>query len=176
MRFPGATHLVILCRSEAEASAALAEVQAWTASAGLTLHPTKPRIVDARLPGGFDFLGYHFAAGTRWTRTKSLGKLRDTIRDKTRRTYGQSLSVIITDVNRTLRGWFEYFQHSRRFLFKVLDSWVRMRLRSILRYQQGRRGRGRGTDHHRWPNAFFAEQGLFSRVAAHDLAGQSSRR
>jgi len=171
-----ADDFVILCRSEAEARAVLAEVQAWTASAGLTLHPTKTRIVDARQTGGFDFLGYHFAAGQRWPRAKSLGKLKDTIRGKTRRTYGQSLSAIITDVNRTMRGWFEYFQHSRRFAFEVLDSWVRMRLRSILRYREGRRGRGRGTDHHRWPNVFFAEQGLLSLVAAHDLACQSSRR
>jgi RNA-directed DNA polymerase len=171
-----ADDFVILCGSEAEARAALAGVQAWTASAGLTLHPTKTRIVDARLPGGFDFLGYHFAVGRRWPRAKSLGKFRDTLRDKTRRTHGQSLTAIITDVNRTMRGWFEYFQHSRRFTFAVLDSWVRMRLRRILRSRQGRRGRGRGTDHHRWPNAFFAEQGLLSLVAAHDLVCQSSRR
>ena len=171
-----ADDFVILCRSEAEARVALAEVQAWTASAGLTLHPTKTRIVDARQAGGFDFLGYHFAAGERWPRAKSLGKFKDTIRGKTRRTYGQSLAVIITDVNRTMRGWIEYFQHSRRFIFEVLDSWVRMRLRSILRHRQGRRGRGRGTDLHRWPNAFFAEQGLFSLVAAHDSIRQSSRR
>jgi RNA-directed DNA polymerase len=171
-----ADDFVILCRSEAEARAALAEVQAWTVSAGLTLHPTKTRIVDARLPGGFDFLGYHFAAGKRWPRAKSLGKFKDTMRGKTRRTYGQSLSAIITNVNRTLRGWFEYFQHSHRFVFEVLDSWIRMRLRSTLRYRQGRPGRGRGPDHHRWPNAFFAEQGLFSLVAAHDSVCQSSRR
>jgi RNA-directed DNA polymerase len=176
VRSPGATHLVIRCRSEAEASAAWAEVQAWTTSARLTLHPTKTRIVDARRAGGFDFLGYHFAAGKRWPRAKSLGKFKNTIRGKTRRTYGQSLSVTITAVNRTMRGWFEYFQHRRRFLFEVLDSWVRMRLRSILRYREGRRGRGRGTDHHRWPNVFFAEQGLFSLVIAHDLVCQSSRR
>ena len=80
MRFPGATHLVILCRSEAEAWGVRAEEQAWTASAGLRLHPTKTRIVDARQPGGFDFLGYHFVAGTRWPRGKSPGKFNDTIR------------------------------------------------------------------------------------------------
>ena len=39
-----------------------------------------------------------------------------------------------------------------------------------------RKGRGRGADHQRWPNAFFAEQGLFSLVAAHAQARQSSRR
>jgi hypothetical protein len=31
-------------------------------------HPTQTRIVDARLPGGFDLLGNHFGGGTRWPR------------------------------------------------------------------------------------------------------------
>lgn len=90
---------------------------------------------------GFDFLGYRFVHGTRWPRPKSLGKFKDTIRGKTRRTQGQSLSAIIADVNRTVRGWFEYYKHSRRFTFDFLDSWVRMRLRSLLRRRHGRRGR-----------------------------------
>ena len=171
-----ADDFVILCRSEADARAALAEVQAWTASAGLRLHPTKTRIVDARLPGGFDFLGYHFEAGRRWPRTKSLKKLKDTIREHTRRTQGQSLPDILTKLNRRLRGWFEYFQHSHRFTFERLDHWVRMRLRSILRYRRGRQGRGRGRDHQRWPKAYFAELGLFSLAAARVTARQSSRR
>ncbi|MFN9435448.1 MAG: group II intron maturase-specific domain-containing protein [Planctomycetota bacterium] len=34
--------------------------------------------------------------------------------------------------NRTLRGWYEYFKHSWKTIFPDLDSWVRMRLRSIL--------------------------------------------
>jgi RNA-directed DNA polymerase len=170
-----ADDFVILCRSEAEARAALAEVQAWTTSAGLRLHATKTRIVNAQTDG-FDFLGYHFVDGTRWPRAKSLKKFRDTIRDKTRRTQGGSLSAIIDDVNRTVRGWFEYYKHSRRFTFEFLETWVRMRLRSILRRRHGCRGRGRGADHQRWPNAFFAELGLFSLVAAHVAVWQSSRR
>ena len=171
-----ADDFVILCRTEAEALKALALVQGWTAQAGLTLHPTKTRIVDATVRGGFDFLGYHFERGMRWPRRKSEKKLRDAIRDKTKRTNGHSLLAIISDVNRTLRGWFEYFKHSRRYTFQPLDSWIRMRLRSILRKRQGGRGRGRGADHQRWRNAFFAEQGLFSLVAAHAAACQSSRR
>ena len=171
-----ADDFVILCRTEAEALKALALVQGWTAQAGLTLHPTKTRIVDAAVRGGFDFLGYHFERGMRWPRRKSEKKLRDAIRDKTKRTNGHSLLAIISDVNRTLRGWFEYFKHSRRNTFRPLDSWIRMRLRSILRKRQGGRGRSRGADHQRWRNAFFAEQGLFSLVAAHAAACQSSRR
>jgi len=171
-----ADDFVILCRTESEALLALSMVQQWTTQAGLTLHPTKTRIVDATVRGGFDFLGYHFERGMRWPRPKSLKKLRDAIRDKTRRTNGHSLLAIISDVNRTLKGWFEYFKHSRRYTFQPLDSWIRMRFRSILRKRRGGRGKGRGTDHYRWRNAFFAEQGLFSLVAAHAAASQSSLR
>jgi RNA-directed DNA polymerase len=71
-----ADDFVILCRTEAEALKALALVQGWTAQAGLTLHPTKTRIVDAAVRGGFDFLGYHFERGMRWPRRKSEKKLR----------------------------------------------------------------------------------------------------
>jgi len=170
-----ADDFVILCRSPEEAARALETVQQGTAEAGLTLHPTKTRIVDAT-SDGFDFLGYRFEGGTRRPRTNSLDKLKDTIRAKTKRTSGESLGGIIDDVNRTLRGWFEYFQHSHRWTFTLVDQWIRMRLRSILRRRLGLRGRGRGSDHHRWPNAFFADQGLFSLRAAHALACQSLKR
>ena len=78
-------------------------VRRWTAEAGLTLHPSKTRLVDARSKG-FDFLGYRFNAGRRWPRSKSLRKLKDTIRAKTKRTSGHSLPQIVADVNRTLGG------------------------------------------------------------------------
>jgi RNA-directed DNA polymerase len=170
-----ADDLVIQCRTREEAERAMTLVQAWTAQAGLTLHPTKTKIVDAETDG-FDFLGYRFIQRRRYVRPKSLAKFRETIRAKTRRKQGRSLRVIIADVNRTLRGWFEYFKHSYRTTFPYLDGWVRMRLRSILRKRHGGRGRGKGADHQRWPNAYFAEQGLFSLLTAHALACQSSRR
>ena len=170
-----ADDFVILCRSRQEAERALAEVQQWVAAAGLTLHPSKTRVVHA-VTAGFDFLGYHFARGRRWPRRKSLQKFRDTIRAKTRRTEGRALQAIIADVNRTVQGWFGYFQHSTRFTFLNLDRWIRMRLRSILRLRHGGTGRGRGMDHQRWPNAYFATLGLFSLQTAHAVARQSSRR
>jgi RNA-directed DNA polymerase len=169
-----ADDFVILCLSKAEAIEALKQVEEWTTEVGLTLHPQKTQIVDAEQPGGFDFLGYHFEMGQRWPRRKSLDKLKDTVREKTRRTNGHSLRAIISDVNKTLKGWFGYFQHSRRLTFSPLDAWVRMRLRSILRCRQGRRGRGRGSDHQRWTNAFFTAQGLYSLAVAHATVCQSS--
>jgi len=170
-----ADDFVILCRSQEEAQGALALVGTWVREAGLMLHPEKTRIVNS-LETSFDFLGYKFLKHRRFPRKKSLAKFKETIRAKTPRTSGYSLSWIIADVNRTLRGWFEYFKHSGPSTFPALDSWIRMRLRSILRKRSGRRGRGRGCDHRRWPNDFFARQGLFSLKAAHAMAVQSSRR
>jgi RNA-directed DNA polymerase len=171
-----ADDFVVLCGTQGEAQQALEVVRRWTAQAGLTLHPVKTRIVDATQAGGFDFLGYHFERGMRWPRRKSEGKFRDAIRGKTRRTHGQSLAATLVDLNRTLAGWFEYFKHSHKPTFATLDSGVRMRLRSILRRWRGGRGPGRGADHQRWPNAYFAKRGLFSLVTAHAAASQSSRR
>ena len=166
---------IILCRTREEAEAALALVQAWVNEAGLTLHPTKTRIVNER-HDSFDFLGYKFVKHYRFPRQKSLAKFKEAIRAKTRRTNGNSLLWIIADVNRTLRGWFEYFKHSYRSTFPSLDQWIRVRLRSILRKRSGIRGIGRGYSQRRWPNAFFAEHGLFSLVTAHAQADRSSRR
>ena len=118
-----ADDFVVQCRSEAEAREALAAVEAWTAHAGLVLHPDKTRIADAtRKGGGFDFLGYHFEAGRRWPRTKSLAKLKDAIRAKTHRANGHSLDQIITAVNRTLRGWFEAHPTQAYFLMQGPDA------------------------------------------------------
>ncbi len=171
-----ADDFVVLCGTEGEAQQALEAVQRWTGKAGLTRHPIKTRIVDALQAGGFDFLGYHFEQGRKWPRRKSQRKFRDTIRAKTRRTHGQSLAATIVDLNRTRVGGFGYFQHSYKTTFATLDGGVRMRLRSNLRHRRGAPGPGRGAEHQRWPNAYFATQGLFSLVTAHAAAGQSSRR
>ena len=171
-----ADDFVVLCGSREEAEEALALIRQWMEENRLEIHSEKTKVVDARPPGGFDFLGYHFEQGRRWPRRKSLRKFKDAVRAKTRRANGHSLEAIIAEVNRTLVGWFEYFKHSYWTTFAPLDGWIRMRLRSILRKRHGRRGRGRGLDHRRWPNAFFVEQGLFSLQAAHVLVCQSSWR
>ena len=163
-----ADDLVMLCRSQAEAQSALSELQAWVKEAGLTLHPEKTRIVDASQAGGFDFLGYHFERGMRWPRQKSYQKLKDMVRAKTRRLNGQSLKKIIADLNRSLRGWYEYFQHSKSTTFSTVDGYVRRRLRSVLEKRRGRTRHGYGLSHQRWNNDWFARRGLFSLEAAHD--------
>lgn len=158
---------VVLCGTQEEAERALARLRELMMARELTLHPEKTKLVDATQPGGFDFLGYHFEQGKRSPRKKSVDKLKDKIRERTRRANGHALREIISKLNKVLRGWFEYFKHSRHGVFKPLDGWIRRRVRSILRTRQGRRGIARGNDYHRWPNAYFLRLGLFTMAEAH---------
>jgi len=168
-----ADDFVILCKSREDADRALAEVQRWTAQAGLTLHPDKTRLADAATDG-FEFLGYRFTKGRRYPRHKSIMKLHDAIRARTRRASGVSLGVTVALVNPVLKGWFAYFKHASGGMDGV-DGWVRERLRGILRHQNKLPGRSGPTDGRRWPNRFFAGVGLFSLEAAHRLARQSMK-
>jgi len=171
-----ADDFVVLCRGEEEARRALEAVRVWTEANGLTLHPEKTRVVDDTVRGGFDFLGYHFERGMKWPAKKSQRKLRDNIRRRTRRAHGHSLERIVSNLNPVIRGWFQYFKHSKRNTFEALDGWIRGRLRAILRKRRHGKGRARGADHQRWPNAFFADLGLVSMVEAQRLASQPARR
>ncbi len=172
-----ADDFVVLCRTQSQAESALEAIRGWMEEAGLTLHPDKTRLVTMETMGSFEFLGYRFERKKnrdyRFPRQKSEKKLRDAIRPKTGRNNGHSLDKIIADINPTLRGWFEYFKHSHRSSFRHIDQWVRMRLRSILRRRHHGKGRGRGSDHQKWPNKYFAEHGLFCLMAARAQAAQS---
>jgi RNA-directed DNA polymerase len=166
-----ADDLVVLCRTEEEAAAVLRKLREWTASRGLRLHPEQTRLVDATEAGGFDFLGYHFERSYCWPSKRSERRLREKVRAKTRRMTSGSLDRIVETLNPTVRGWWEYFKQSHWTTWEPLDGWIRMRLRSILRWRVGKKGRGQsGNDHRRWPNAYFAEHGLFTMMAAHRQA------
>jgi RNA-directed DNA polymerase len=157
-----ADDLVVLCPSREEAETVLTPLRAWSAEAGLTLHPTKTRIVNAQTDG-LDFLGWTFKSGKKWPRKKSLQKLQDKLRPLTQRTSGLSLSALVAKLNPTLRGWRAYFGASQRTGLSGPDGWLRRRLRAFLRKQEKRPGYGLSqADSKRWPNRWFAEQGLYS--------------
>jgi RNA-directed DNA polymerase len=155
-----ADDLIIQCRSRAEAEAALAEVRQWMDQAGLQLHPEKTRIVDATQRGGFEFLGWHFERGYQWPRQKSQAKFRDTIRQLTPRTSGQSLSQIVCQLNSRVRGWRAYFDHGVQNVYDELDQMVRRRLRQLLLKRRGKQGKPQGRVNYLWPNAYFDQLGL----------------
>jgi RNA-directed DNA polymerase len=171
-----ADDFVLLCQTKEDAERALEQTQRWMQENKLELHPEKTKIVDIR-EGYFDFLGYRFENGSRRPRPKSKDKLKDSIRAKTKRTNGNSMESIIYKLNRTTKGWFNYFKHStKNWDFRELDGWIRMRLRCILRKRLGQRGRGFGTANRKWPNQYFHNVGLFSLQEAYAAARQSSLR
>jgi RNA-directed DNA polymerase len=159
---------VVLCQNASQAQQALQEVKAWVEENGLELHPDKTHVGDCRIRGqGFEFLGYRFEAGRRWVRKKSEQGLKDKVRRATGRTSGQSLRQITESLNPVLKGWFQYFKHAHRNTFKAIDGFVRRRMRAVLRKHEKRPGAGHcREDHQRWPNAFFADLGLFTMETA----------
>ncbi len=177
-----ADDMVILCHSAEAAETAMATLRKWSAQVGLELHPQKTRIVDMGQPKShFDFLGYRFWHGKasgrirRFIRPKSEKKFREAIKPLTRRTSGQSMSAIAQKLESKLEGFYNYFKHARASSLAEMDRWIRVRLRSILRKSAGRRGKGRGLDHHRWPNSYFTDLGLFNLEEARKLELMSLR-
>ena len=64
---------------------------------------------------------------------KTLRKMKDKVKELTKRTRGRSLRQIIKELVEYLRGWWGYFRTAESFskLF-VLENWIRRRLRSIV--------------------------------------------
>ena len=159
-----ADDFVVLCQSREAADAALAEIRRWVDDNGLSLHPDKTHVGDCRQPGeGFDFLGYRFGSRP----TDGPGEEPDTLQGRHSgrdgRSRGDSLARIVADLNPKLRGWFGYFKHAHPWVFSSLDGFIRRRLRAILRVPRQAPGLRRNLrDHADWPNAFFADAGLFA--------------
>lgn len=160
-----ADDFVILCRSQSEAESALEMVRAWVQEAGLTLHPEKTHIVDSR-EKSFSFLGYSFRGRLRFPRAKSHQKFVDRITDLTPRNSGESMNKIITTLNRSLRGWFNYFRYCLWNVFADYDARIRRRLRRILT-KRHRRNPERLPATNRWPDQYFSDLGLYSLQEAH---------
>ena len=100
------------------------------------------------------FNGIRIEAGQRWVRQKSLKALRDKIRDRTKRTCGDSLASVVASLNPVLKGWFGYFQHAHHYTFSTIDGFVRRRLRAVMRRRFHWPGQGHNQrDHKQWPNA-----------------------
>lgn len=170
-----ADDFVVLCETEQQARQALDRIEQWVESHGLELHPEKTSVVEVDGERGIEFLGYHFHDGSREPRDKAKQRFKEKIRDRTPRAPGKSLEAVIEEVNEISRGWYEYFQHSFWNVFPAMDGFVRERLRAICRQFQGMSGPATKVDRRRWPNAYFADLGLFSMEKAREQILQSLR-
>jgi len=166
-----ADDFVVLCRSEFEAEVALQVITEWVEQAGLTLHPTKTKIVDSRSKS-FAFLGYSFRGDKIYPRHESLAKMKARIKELTPRKRPGSIKSIAKELNRVLIGWFSYFRHCRWTIFKDLDTKIRDRLRRLL-LKRHRKNPKRLSRQQRWPNDYFAKAGLYSLREAHFRFDQS---
>ena len=104
---------------------------------------------------------------------KAIDKLKDRVRELSRRTRGQSLSQIVAELRETLLGWKAYFGITEVLSpLRELDKWIRRRLRCYAWKQWGSRGyrelrkrgrvRARSMEHQQeraWPMANLEDPG-----------------
>jgi len=88
------------------------------------------------------FLGYTcLAGGGIRVADKSIVRLKDKVREITRRNRGVRFGQVIEGLNRAIRGWTNYFSLANRWPadFRGLDEWIRRKLRCYRLKQCGRR-------------------------------------
>ena len=173
---------VVLCRSAAQAQAALDAVGEILGSLGLRLHPDKTKVVDLRDGReGLDFLGCHFRARMsgrlweqkrivryylhRWPSQRAMKRLRDKVRARTgRNRAGADIREVIADLNPLLRGWGNYFRTGNAAVkFRQVDRHVAWRLKRLLIKKRGRNLRAGQAD--QWTGEWLHGMGL------HKLSG-----
>lgn len=126
-----ADDFVVLCKSKAEAEEAKTQVTHILNQLGLQLSAEKTRITT--YGKGYSFLGFVISSRSKRMRPKSQDKFKDRIRELTCRSRNLDAEVIVK-LNQVIRGTANYFAtywSTNRWLFRILDSWVRRRLRCM---------------------------------------------
>ncbi len=152
-----ADDFVVLCKSERKAKEALESIRQLLADQlGLELSSEKTHVTTFKK--GFAFLGFDIGAYSVRMRTKSVEKFKDKVRQITTRCHNLDAEMI-ANLNRVIRGTANYFARPWSAcgdMYRTLDRWIRMRLRSM-KYK-----RNWETDNHRLRLKHFKHMGLLS--------------
>ena len=147
-----ADDFVVLCRTRADAEAALAIIRGILDGLRLQLHPEKTKLVELGIgKEGFDFLGCHFRVMRscfrgksylfRWPSQRAMKALRAKIRALTsrRRWAGmRDVREVIALLNPVLRGWCNYFRTGNASRhFTAIDDYVRQCLTRLIGSKRG---------------------------------------
>lgn len=127
-----ADDFVVVCQTKQQAQEALDFVRdVLENNLGLSLSAEKTKITT--YGKGYDFLGFTLSSCSRRMRTKSMLKFKAKIRTLTMRKHNLDAEVIVK-LNQVIRGTANYFAadfSTNRWALQKLDSWIRMRLRSM---------------------------------------------
>lgn len=87
------------------------------------------------------FLGYRLQTDGRLSLApESLKRMKDRVRNLTKRNRGRKLEQVVSELNTYLPGWLSYFRLvESKSLFRELDSWIRRKLRCYRLKQRKRR-------------------------------------
>ena len=176
-----ADDIVMMCRTQEEAEQGRESLGKALSTLKLELNQEKTKIVDFNeLESSVEFLGYRFYRNKqgrirRLVSKKSEKKFRNNIKAKTRRMSGESFKVILDELNQYLGGWLSYFKQCSSVVMKEQDSFIRRRLRTILRKRSKRRGQSKGLDNFVWTNKYLEGLGYESLVKLHAAYRSASR-
>jgi RNA-directed DNA polymerase len=148
-----ADDLLVMCRTQKEADAALAAMRQILGELGLKLKDAKTRIVHLELDGeGVDFLGFHhqWVRATRarhvqflarWPSRRAMQHARDRIHEITaRERLLFPIEEIVQDLNRYLRGWTGYFRYGNSaHHFDLIQTHAHSRLAQFVAKHHGRK-------------------------------------
>jgi RNA-directed DNA polymerase len=164
VRFPRATHLVVMCHRRLQAEEARRNLEVMLGRLGLELHPEKTRLVDLSWgKEGFEFLGctirkrrsiqrnprrYYMQ---RWPSPKAMRKIRSRVHELTDARWNgiRDIGEVIQYLSLVLCGWGNYFRSGNaNRKFAQIDDYVYERLHRWLWRRGGQRPRVRWE---RWP-------------------------
>ena len=136
-----ADDLLIFVRSHAAAERVLRTVSRFL-NCHLRLQVNQAKSKAARI-NECSFLGFELRRGKlRWT-DSAVQRFKGRIREITHRSSGRSMSTILTELRLYVRGWLNYFGHSRSYNELMgLDQWLRRRVR-LCYWKQWKRPRAR---------------------------------